>query len=82
MFTEQQLTDLENLLQHLNAALHVEEATLEAGETLRLVLCNDRLCFPPLHIPRQAVDMSAVLAGQATAQQALLHYIRATLPGI
>ena len=36
---------------------------LEAQQTLKLMLCNDTICFQPLHIPAQEVDILAALAG-------------------
>ena len=64
MLSEAQLAHLEHLVHSINVALHIEEATLNAQQTLTLVLCNETICFRPLHITAQEVDIAAALAGQ------------------
>jgi len=82
MLSEAQLTQLEHLVRSLNAELQIEEATLDAQQTLILVLCNETICFRPLHITAQEVDIAAVLAGQPRAQQALQERLRSALQGV
>ena len=82
MLSEAQLAHLEHIVHSISAELHIEEATLEAQQTLTLVLCNDTICFRPLHIPEQEVDITAALAGQPKAQQTLQERLRSALQGI
>jgi hypothetical protein len=82
MLSEAQLTRLEDIVQGISAELHIEEATLEAQQTLTLVLCNDTICFRPLHITAQEVDILAALAGQPAARQALQARLRSALQGL
>jgi hypothetical protein len=76
MLNEAQLAYLEHIVHSISAALHIEEAALDAQQTLALVLCNDTSCFRPLHITAQEVDVAAALAGQPAAQQALQIWLR------
>jgi hypothetical protein len=82
MLSEAQLANLEHLVHGISAELHIEEATLEAQQTLTLVLCNETICFRPLHITAQEVDIAAALAGQPRAQHALLERLRLAFQGI
>ena len=71
MLSEAQSAHLEHLVHSISAELQVEEAILDAQQTLTLVLCNETICFRPLYITAQEVDIAAALAGQPAAQQAL-----------
>jgi hypothetical protein len=82
MLSEVQLARLEHVVHSISAELHIEEATLNAQQTLTLVLCNDTTCFQPLHITAQEVDIAAALAGQSAAQQALQQRLRSALQGM
>ena len=82
MLSEAQLSRLEDVVHRISAELHIEEATLEAQQTLILVLCNDTTCFRPLHITTQEVDIAAALAGQPAAQHALQERLRSALQGV
>lgn len=82
MLSETQLTCLEEILHNISAELHIDEAMLEAQQTLKLVLCNDTVCFRPLHITTQEVDIPAALAGQPAARQALQERLRSALQGL
>ena len=53
MLSEVQLTHLEHIVHSISAALHVEEATLEAQQTLTLVLLMRRSVFGPCILPRR-----------------------------
>ena len=64
MLSEVQLAHLEDIVHSISAELHIEEATLGAQQTLALVLCNETICFRPLYITAQEVDIAAALAGQ------------------
>jgi len=82
MLSEAQLSRLEDVVHRISAELHIEEATLEAQQTLILVLCNDTTCFRPLHITAQEIDIAAALAGQPAAQHALQERLRSALQGV
>ena len=82
MLNEAQLAHLEHIVHSISAELHIEEAMLEAQQTLTLVLCNETICFRPLHITAQEVDITAALAGQPRAQHALQAWLRSALQGI
>jgi hypothetical protein len=82
MLSETQLTHLEVVVHRISAELQVEEAMLDARQTLTLVLCNETICFQPLHITAQEVDIAAALAGQPTAQHALQERLRSALQGL
>ena len=71
MLNPSQREHLEEIVQQVNPELQIETVTLDTEQTLGLVLCNDFVCFRPLRITTQAVDISAALAGQPKAQQAL-----------
>lgn len=79
MLNTSQSACLEAIVQAVHPALQVEEAALDPQQTLRLVLCNDFMCFQPLRITTAEVNIPAALAGDAAAQQALQAYVRATL---
>jgi hypothetical protein len=79
MLSETQLTHLEHIVHSISPELHVEEATLDAQQTLTLVLCNETICFRPLHITTQEVNIAAALAGQPKAQHALQEWLRSAL---
>jgi hypothetical protein len=82
MLSATQLAYLEHIVDSISAELHIEEATLEAQQTLTLVLCKETICFRPLHIPAQEVDIAAALAGQPRAQHALQERLRSALQGV
>jgi hypothetical protein len=79
MLSEAQLARLEHLVHSISAELHIEEATLEAQQMLALVLCNETICFRPLYITAQEVDVAAALAGQPRAQHVLQAWLRSAL---
>jgi hypothetical protein len=82
MLSEAQFTHLEQIVHSISTELHIEEATLEAQQALTLVLCNDTICFRPLHITAQEIDIPAALAGQPAARQALQARLRSALQGL
>ena len=82
MLSEAQLVHLEEIVHNISAELHIEEAMLEAPQTLTLVLCNDTICFRPLHITAPEIEISAALAGQSAARQALQERLRSALQGL
>jgi hypothetical protein len=82
MLSEAQLAHLEQIVHNISAELHIDEAMLEAQQTLTLVLCNETICFRPLHITAQEVDIAAALAGQPAAQQALQERLRSAFQGL
>ena len=82
MLSESQLAHLEHIVYSISAELHIEGATLDAQQTLTLVLCNETICFRPLHILTQEVDIAAALAGQPRAQDALQARLRLALQGM
>ena len=82
MLTESQQTQLDAIVQGVNPNLQVEEARLDAQQSLEVVLCREFLCFRPLHISVQEVDIPAALDGEPQAQQALQSYLRTALQGL
>jgi hypothetical protein len=82
MLNEAQLAHLEHIVHSISAELQIEEAALDAQQTLALVLCNDTICFRPLHITAQEVDVAAALAGQPAAQQALQERLHSAFQGV
>ena len=82
MLSEAQLTHLEEVVHRISAELHIEEATLAPEQTLTLVLCNETVCFRPLHLTMQEVDIAAVLAGQPRALRVLQERLRSALQGV
>ena len=82
MLSEAQLAHLEHIVHSISAELQVEEATLDTQQTLTLVLCNETICFRPVHLPAQEVDIAAALAGQPRAQHALQERLRLALQGV
>jgi hypothetical protein len=78
--TQQQL--LETIVQGVSDALHIEAARLDQEQTLELVLCRESICFRPLRIRQQDVDITAALAGQAAAQRTLQAWLREALRGM
>jgi len=82
MLSEAQLAHLEHLVHSVSTELHIEEATLDAQQTLTLVLCNEAICFRPLHITSQEVDILAALAGQTRAQQVFQARLHSALEGM
>ena len=82
MLSPSQRTHLEEIVQQVSAELQIETVTLDAEQTLELVLCNDFVCFRPLRIATPAVDILAALAGQPEAQQALREWLQAALQGL
>ncbi len=71
MLSPSQHAYLEEIVQQVNPELQIETVTLDTEQTLELVLCNDFVCFRPLRITTQVVDIPAALGGQPEAQQAL-----------
>jgi hypothetical protein len=82
MLNETQLAHLEHIVHSISTELQIEEAVLDAQQTLALVLCNDTICFRPLYITAQEVDVAAALAGQPAAQQALQERLHSALHGV
>ena len=82
MLSEAQLVHLEHIVHSISTELHIEEARLNAQQTLTLVLCNAMICFRPLHINTEEVDIAAALAGQPAAEQALQERLRSALQGM
>jgi hypothetical protein len=82
MLSEAQLVHLEHIIHNISTELHIEEVTLNAQQTLTLVLCNDTTCFRPLHITAQEVDIAAALAGQPAAQHTLQARLCSALQGM
>ena len=82
MLSEAQWTHLEEVVQGISAELYIDEATMETQQTLKLVLCTETICFRPLHISTQEVDIPAALAGQPKAQHALQERLRSALQGL
>ena len=81
MLTESQQTWLDAIVQGVNPNLEVEEARLDEQQSLEVVLCREFICFRPLHISVQDVDIPAALDGEPQAQQALQSYLRTALQG-
>ena len=81
MLTESQQTWLDAIVQGVNPNLEVEEARLDEQQSLEVVLCREFICFRPLHISVQEVDIPAALDGEPQAQQALQSYLRTALQG-
>jgi hypothetical protein len=82
MLSASQQAQLEDIVRRVHADLQIEAATLDAQHTLELVLCRDFVCFRPLRIEAQAVDVPAALAGQEKAQQAMQGYLQSALQGL
>ena len=82
MLSPSQREHLEEIVQQVNPELQIETVTLDTEQTLELVLCNDFVCFRPLRITTQAVDIPAALAGQSEAQQALQEWLQSALQGL
>ena len=82
MLSTSQRAHLEEIVSQVSAELHIETVTLDTEQTLELVLCNDFVCFRPLCITAQAVDIPAALAGQPEAQQALQEWLQSALQGL
>ena len=82
MLSASQRAHLEDMVRHVHPDLHIEAATLDGQHTLELVLCRDFVCFRPLHIGVDTVDIPAALAGQESAQQAMQKYLQSALQGL
>jgi hypothetical protein len=82
MLSAAQQAQLETLVQRMGGDLHVEDASLDAQQTLEVVLCRDTMCFRPMQITMRDVDVTAALDGQTEAQQALQAYLRQALHGV
>ncbi len=82
MLSDSQQAYLEAVVQSVEAGLFIESATLDAQQTLELVLCREYVCFRPLQISARDVNVSAALEGDAGAQQALKAYLQTTLQGL
>lgn len=79
MLSASQHARLEEMVQSVCADLHLEDATLDAHQTLELVVCRDLVCFRPLRIDGQEIDIPAALEGQENAQQALKEQLTSVL---
>lgn len=82
MLSPSQRAHLEEIVHQVSAELQIETVTLDLEQTLELVLCNDFVCFRPLRIPAQAVDIPAALTGQPEAQQALQEWLQSALQSL
>ena len=82
MLSDSQQAHLEAVVQSMEADLFIESATLDAQQTLELVLCREYVCFRPLQISARDVNVSAALEGDAGAQQALKAHLQTTLQGL
>jgi hypothetical protein len=82
MLSATQQAQLEALVQSLGGDLQVEDASLDLQHTLEVVLCRDTICFRPVQITMQVVDVTAALNGQAEAQHALRAHLRQALHGM
>jgi hypothetical protein len=82
MLNASQQAQLDAVVQRMDGSLHVEDASLDAQHTLEVVLCRDTICFRPLQITMQDVDVTAALDGRAEAQRALQAYLRQALHGM
>lgn len=82
MLNASQQAQLDAVVQRIDGSLHVEDASLDAQHTLEVVLCRDTICFRPLQITMQDVDVTAALDGRAEAQRALQAYLRQALHGM
>jgi hypothetical protein len=82
VLTESQQTRLDAIVQGVNPNLEVEAARLDAQQSLEVVLCREIICFRPLHIAVQDVDIPAALDGEPQAHQALQSYLRTALQGL
>jgi len=82
MLSPSQRAHLEEIVHQVSAELQIETVTLDAEQTLELVLCNDFVCFRPLRIPIQAIDIPAALQGQPEAQQALREWLQSALQSL
>ncbi len=82
MLDATQQEHLETIVRMLGDDVHLETARLEADQTLEVVLCRDFICFRPLRITTDDVDIPAALAGQPEAQQALQQHLLTSLEGM
>ena len=82
MLSEQQQVRLESIIQRISSDLFVESATLDARQTLELVLCREFVCYRPMQITSAVVDCMAALDGDPDAQQALTTYLTSALEGL
>jgi hypothetical protein len=73
---------LEAIVRGLGDDMHLETARFEADQTLEVILCRDFICFRPLRITMDDVDIPAALAGEPEAQQALQQHLRTSLEGM
>ena len=82
MLTDMQEDQLAAIVQRVSADLQVEDAQLDADQTLEVVLCREFVCFRPIRIASQDVDVQAALDGQPEAQAVLQARLRAALPDL
>lgn len=82
MLSPSQRAHLEEIVQQVSAELQIETVTLDPEQTLEVVLCNDFVCYRPLRITAQVVDIPAALAGQPEAQQALQKWLQSALQSL
>ncbi len=78
MLTAAQLASLQEVIRHVSPDVQLEAATMDA-QGLELVLCRDLMCFQPLRISPQEVDIAAALAGDPIALRALQYHLRTLL---
>ena len=79
MLSPAQREQLEEMVRRVGPELQIESVSLDPEQTLELVLCNDFVCFRPLRITAQVVDIPAALAGQPEAQQALQEWLQSAI---
>lgn len=82
MLSASQQTCLEDIVRSVSPDLHIEAATLGTDQTLELVLCREFVCFRPLVIDSQEVDIPAALAGKAEAREAFKVRLQSALQGL
>ena len=82
MLNESQQAHIEAIVRRLSDDLFIDSARLDAQHNFELVLCREYVCFRPLHITAQEVDIPAALAGDVVAQQALEKHLQSALAGL
>ena len=81
MLSDAQLRQLEAMVQEVSPDLEIETASLDAQQTLEVVLCREFICFRPLRISTVEADVVAALGGESEAQLALQNHLRTALQG-
>lgn len=82
MLNAAQYAQLEDMVQQLCADVQIEDARLDARQTLEVTLCRAFVCFPPVRIAPPHVDVVAALNGQPEARQALQAHLQSALRGL